>query len=460
MKIQIACLIIAGLAVTGMTGMRGQTQNHRLVAHEWGTFTSVQGADGVLLDWKPLETSKLPKFVYDWTHPGLNRVFTGGGYGGFGKGSMIARQRMETPVIYFYSDREQTVDVTVLFPRGLITEWFPQARRIGPSIVPPGQGIAAMDSELRALGVSPRFTLASLFESENVGGSMIRWADVKILPTPHHTGIAAQLPTDDSGSHYFAARDTDAAFVSADSFSRTNRLPEHEKFLFYRGVGNFSTPLRVTMKSDDAVMVTNTGTEPLAHLFVLGVKGMAGNFVYIDELLPGTEKTIPLGPQNQPLPGAVLNAELGRKLAESLVKEGLYPREAAAMVNTWKDSWFAEDGVRVLYLLPRAWTDQTLPLTLDPAPREVVRVMVGRAEVLSPGVEQTLADSLAKARTGDEQARMEVISQFKKLGRFGEPALRLATKGASMELAQSAWTLFQTASAASKGDPSKPESSL
>jgi len=134
MKIQIACLIIAGLAVTGMTGMRGQTQNHRLVAHEWGTFTSVQGADGVLLDWKPLETSKLPKFVYDWTHPGLNRVFTGGGYGGFGKGSMIARQRMETPVIYFYSDKERTADVRVQFPLGRLTEWYPQATRVGPYV--------------------------------------------------------------------------------------------------------------------------------------------------------------------------------------------------------------------------------------------------------------------------------------------------------------------------------------
>jgi len=43
------------------------------VAHEWGTFTSVQGGDGVLLDWPSLVSSRLPKFVYDWTHAGLNR---------------------------------------------------------------------------------------------------------------------------------------------------------------------------------------------------------------------------------------------------------------------------------------------------------------------------------------------------------------------------------------------------
>src|SRR5882724_9773524 len=116
MKIRTACLIMAGIAVTGMTALAELAPKPGLVAHEWGTFTSVQGADGALLDWKPLETSKLPRFVYDWTHPGLNRVLTVNGYGGFGKGSIIARQRMETPVIYFYSDKEQTLDVTVRFP--------------------------------------------------------------------------------------------------------------------------------------------------------------------------------------------------------------------------------------------------------------------------------------------------------------------------------------------------------
>ena len=33
------------------------------IAHEWGTFTSVQGADGALLDWRPLETSRLREYL-------------------------------------------------------------------------------------------------------------------------------------------------------------------------------------------------------------------------------------------------------------------------------------------------------------------------------------------------------------------------------------------------------------
>src|SRR5207249_10141034 len=75
------------------------------VAHEWGTFTSVQGGDGVLLDWRPLETSQLPKFVYDWTHAGLNRQPAG--KLAPKKAAMVTLQRMETPVIYFYSPTEQ-----------------------------------------------------------------------------------------------------------------------------------------------------------------------------------------------------------------------------------------------------------------------------------------------------------------------------------------------------------------
>src|SRR5215831_14707886 len=72
-------------------------------AHEWGTFTSVQGGDGALLEWRPLESSRLPGFVYDWRKPGLHRQSTSGLI--VGKGAMVSLQRMETPVIYFYADR-------------------------------------------------------------------------------------------------------------------------------------------------------------------------------------------------------------------------------------------------------------------------------------------------------------------------------------------------------------------
>src|SRR5438132_371630 len=59
---------------------------------------------------------------------------------------------------------------------------------------------------------------------------------------------------------------------------------------------------------------------------------------------------------------------------------GLYPKEAAAMVDTWRDSWF-EPGSRLFYVAPRQAVDAILPLNVTPAPGSVVRVFVGRIEL-------------------------------------------------------------------------------
>src|SRR5437879_553004 len=67
-----AALAGAGLVVASIFLTAGKSAS-KYAAHEWGTFTSVQGGDGVLLDWRPLETSRLPNFVYNWKKPGLSR---------------------------------------------------------------------------------------------------------------------------------------------------------------------------------------------------------------------------------------------------------------------------------------------------------------------------------------------------------------------------------------------------
>src|SRR6185436_19383032 len=129
-------LMCSALGVAAIALIGSATHERRsFVAHEWGTFTSVQGADGALMDWRPLETVDLPKFVYNWSHPGYNPSV--GGKLSLTKSVMITLQRMETPVIYFYSDEELTANVSVRFPQGTITEWYPQARQVGPASVKP-----------------------------------------------------------------------------------------------------------------------------------------------------------------------------------------------------------------------------------------------------------------------------------------------------------------------------------
>ncbi len=411
------------------------------IAHEWGTFTSVAGADGTLLSWNPLESSRLPGFVYDWKKPGLGRRTTSLMY--LGKAGISTFQRMETPVIYFYSSTPEQVDVTVDFPKGVITEWYPQAVQVGPSTIPVAPSVAKLDEYAHKVGVKPSFSFGSLFSNRTIKESRVRWANVQILPAAAKAKSNISFPSDRSGSHYFAARETDADAIQISSLSATNPLPEQEKFLFYRGAGSFATPLLTSMSDDGKVKLSNTGKEPLEHLFVLTVEKGKGSFVEIDRLTPGEIKDVETA--GEPMASRDLEDRLCQQVAAGLEKEGLYKREATAMVHTWKDSWFAEDGTRVLYVLPRSWTDGILPMKLDPAPRQLVRVMVGRAEILSPSGQQNLKNALVKAKAGDGEARAEVVQQLKALGRFASPALQLATRNADREVANNAWVLYQVA---------------
>jgi hypothetical protein len=88
-------------------------------------------------------------------------------------------------------------------------------------------------------------------------------------------------------------------------------------------------------------------------------------------------------------------AALRRELAAALVSAGLYPKEAQAMLDTWRDSWF-EEGIRVMYIVPRGIVDAELPLTIAPQPADTARVFVGRIEMLSPAVEQDIANGVRK----------------------------------------------------------------
>jgi hypothetical protein len=382
-------------------------------AHEWGTFTSVQGGNGELLSWRPLKTSELPGFVYDWKQPGMNRRFAGffaGSEPYLGKGFMITLQRMETPVIYFYSDREMNVDVSVSFPKGLITEWYPQATQMGPSL-------PSRTNELDGFWTK---------ESRAV------WKNLFIMPGNQNPQNRGPLIRDGGGSHYYAARDTDSDTVQTTASGQTNAT-EFEKFLFYRGVGNFATPLRVRVTANDVVSVENAGARELGHLFLISVHDGYGAFESMETLAPHAPTQWAalaagagggLALKRRPL--GEFQRQIAVQMESALTNTGLFSREARAMVNTWRDSWFTEEGERVLYLLPRAWTDATLPINFAPQPEGLVRVMVGRAEIITPKSQRELAEALTGAAAGDAAARKLAIRKLETLGRFAEPALQLA----------------------------------
>ena len=345
-QICVAFVFACGAAAALAAGDRSVAESS-LVAHEWGTFTSVAGADGQAVPWRPLNgPSDLPCFVHvlkdgpkTW-HPG-------------GLPTVSALVRMETPVIYFYSPSgtEQTVDVRVDFNQGLMTEWYPTATT-APGFIP--KDIAANTSTLV-------------------------WNQVRLTPdaTPH-------FPKEKAPSHYYAARETGANPLRVSN-------GESEKFLFYRGLASFPIRLASTTPDDSRVRVENSGLDiPRVILF----QNRGGRIGY-------RIASAPKGVTNIPAPELGASFEsLGADLERLLVEQGLFAAEARAMVATWRDSWF-EEGTRLFYLMPQASVDATLPLSITPAPSHVARAFVGRLELATPAM---LGDIERALRTGNIKA--------------------------------------------------------
>ena len=327
-------------------------QPNDLTVHEWGTFTSVAGADGSAADWDALGCKNdLPKFVNDY------------GYRGF-KWRLQGTVRMETPVMYFYSSRELDAHVNVAFPQGLITEWYPQAEykvfqrsRLGGSMRPLETNLNGIDTSL-----------------SNLTGA-IEWRDVKVQPNSYPA-----LPIENDGSRYYAARGTDSAPITVGD--------EHEKFLFYRGVGRFPVPLSARVSGDGKIVVENHGHEPVPSVILfenrggrLGYRnaGTVQDAVTLDS--PSLDSSLPI---------------LRYELETGLIAQGLFPKEAQAMVETWRDSWF-EEGSRLIYIIASSAVDAILPMQVEPASSHTVRVFVGRIELVTPETKRSVESAIVRS---------------------------------------------------------------
>ena len=358
-------LLTAAFAVIKLrhTSNSAAPAKDRLTVHEWGTFTSIAGKDGVALEWRPLNgATDLPKFVHTMQGPDLGLRHANG------KAQMTGTIRMETPVIYFYANREMNVSAKVDFPKGKITEWYPQARTVATGI---------------------------------------NWGTIKIEP-----GVAFNLPADYSDNHYYAARETDAAPLQI--CATNGRAVEQEKFLFYRGVGTFALPLAVTMENS-RVSLRNSGQASIAQLIIFENRDGKIGFRTIDNFSGASTIDRPSLDKN--------TDEVIQNLRQALVAAGLYDKEADAMIKTWRNSWF-EPGMRVFYILPRSVTDELLPMQIEPGADELVRVLVGRTEVITPEMEKSVKGEVSRLSDTSPQVRADAEAAIRKYGRFYEPILK------------------------------------
>ena len=402
------CTVIFGLVTTTLIALHfsssgqvsaGQVPENGLTAHEWGTFTSISDSEGRAIHWLPLSgPTDLPSFVEHLSNVNF-------------KGGLLGTIRMETPVIYFYSPRETTVSVRATFSKGLITEWFPHA------------SVPALD---------PRKDI-TLFSKITDG--RITWNSVHVVPTG-----ATDFPADASENHYYAARQTSCAPLAIDTPSGA----QHERFLFYRGVTALGPPLTASVANDGTILLQNAVPSDAVPL-----PGASAPVSCSENATPqpqptkasfarGSELRLLKTPKasgdgikhvkdsraSDEIPGLILFERRGSRLGYHildaltdqasysppvldgslgslfsslegiLIAQGLFPDEAHAMLETWKDSWF-EEGSRILYIVPRAFVDSVLPLTVTPAPAQLTRVFVGRVELVTSVTQQAVESAFA-----------------------------------------------------------------
>ena len=375
-------VLAAAALLTASFSLQAATDDP-FVVHEWGTFTTAQGADG-----EQIGGRRLPA----WTCPSSSiaapatRAASGTPTRAFQGKDVTALVRMETPVIYFYSQRERVADVRVLFRGGNVTEWYPQATQC-PNRSRRVRSLRRTQRAQFVIDWNRRDASCRAIRSEMTVDRLIRGKEPA------------------RGDHYYAARETDANFLRMSS-PQARKAVEHERDLFYRGVGYFKAPLSVGMDADEQRCRSPRARRSRScGVFVVPVRN--GNDALSEGRVPPSRaRPRSIDVSTQPF-GALRDVREAamQDMAAALVEQGLYEKEAQAMVNTWQDQWFAEEGTRVLYLLPRAWTDRTLPLQVAPRPDSVVRVMVGRAELITPSDERELREQALTFSRGDAKTK-------------------------------------------------------
>jgi hypothetical protein len=362
-------------------GLNGAPAAEPLVVHEWGTFTSLQDENGRTLSGINTDDEPVPPFCHDLAP----RLVLGPGVAAWGPsqgapfGHREVTMRLETPVLYFHPPRGARdpliATVKVAFHGGWLTQFYPRAL---------GGGFLEGD---QAFGNLSRETTGTL-----------KWENLKIGSGPGGPETTERVWT--------APRAVKAATV-------TTTGNESEKFLFYRGVGHLACPVQVKRSADSKTLECRAQADPelarlppmtIQHLWLASFRADGGCAF---RSLPRTELSGADAGQRMlfSVPAEFADKEhspanldkLRTEMRGALKEEGLFADEADALLNTWELSYFKSAGLRLFFMVPRAWTDFHLPLEIS-VPSEVKRAMVGRLELVTPA-QRALLRQLAHAPT-------------------------------------------------------------
>jgi hypothetical protein len=367
---KVLCLLGASAWLTAA----GEAADSKWAVHEWGTFTALQDESGAAIGGINTDDEPVPPFVHRLDDFVLLRPSEVPGI--FFQGAPSCHpdvtMRLETPVIYFHPPKTmagvQTASVRVTLRGGWLSEFYPAAALAVPGL---DHG---------------RFQFGRLLAGTE---SKLEWNDLEIGGDWPVTNTSAQVWT--------APRAVQSALVrTADG--------ESEKFLFYRGVAHIAAPLRISRDAHSGELQFRSQLAGGQFDGPLGIDSL-----WLADIRPGGKLAF------RPLPALSLEHaadqqllrtaadfapadfapgnldKLKAALKSALVANGLLDDEAQALLNTWESSYFKSTGLRVFFLVPRAWTDFYLPLEIS-QPAEVNRVMVGRIELVTPSQRNLLQE--------------------------------------------------------------------
>lgn len=335
--------------------------------HEWGTFTSLQDEQGEPLGWINTEDEPVPPFCHRLSRSLLVPVddLAPGFFKDAPRCHPDVILRLETPVVYFHPPKSAklpaAVDLRVEFRGGWLTEYYP-------------------DAKVNAPGVQGRLGYGRL--TVGTQGSL-EWKGLQV-------GRKGTFP-ETQDAVWLSPRNVKCVPVTAAN-------GESEQFLFYRGVGYLRAPL-VTKREGDGKTLAIHGWLPrdlrdraplrVPRLWLADIREdgtTAFRTIPSMKLMDGREPllaTVPSTFEEKDYSMARLG-KLREEMRDGLTGEGLHPDEAEALLNTWDASYFRSHGMRLFFIVPRAYADYVLPLKTS-IDADVTRAMIGRLELVTPG---------------------------------------------------------------------------
>ena len=368
-----ASLLACGLTIF----IQGTPAQAPLIVHEWGTITTRHAPNGTPQGrLNRINASEvLPAFVHRYEPPATEKDPKSSlGKTTLTPGRPDVTMRLETPVIYFYSPtgsaRTPPFDVSVHLRGGIVNEFYPH-----------GEPTAAVDVERVNAKMKAGLVQSwdgAVLNNYVIGG--LRWSGLTLRDT-------VPLPATSSPVWLAPRRVGSTGVLTASG--------QGERYLFYRGVAHLDALVQterlageVRLRAPQRLHWLRAPSMTISHLWVADIRdGGRGAFRELQQLVVSKEGVsrelarVPLFAANEPTVAAM--TDLKRSMKAALVEAGLFDDEAAAMLETWRESYFATQGLRAFYIVPREWTEYFLPLEISVRHR-LTRVLVGRIDLEAP----------------------------------------------------------------------------